>query len=87
MSEIILKGCTTKIKKKIHFTNSIKDIRIGIVFRYNHSPGHFTYDLVFDSECLFLLFVRHIMTVSGCDRELTAHFYSAASLKVHAPDT
>ena len=26
-------------------------------------------------------------TVSGCDRELNAHFYSAASLKYHAPDT
>ena len=25
--------------------------------------------------------------VSGCDRELNAHFYSAASLKYHAPDT
>ena len=44
-----------------------------------------------------LLFVRvlhrfqqlfsHISTVSGCDRELNAHFYSAASLKYHAPDT
>ena len=46
---------------------------------------------------LLLLFVRvlrrfqqifsHITTVSGCDRELNAHFYSAASLKYHAPDT
>ena len=46
---------------------------------------------------LLLLFVRvlhrfqqcfcHITTVSGCDRELSAHFYSAASLKYHAPDT
>ena len=27
------------------------------------------------------------MTVSGCDRELNAHFYSAASLKYHVPDT
>ena len=25
--------------------------------------------------------------VSGCDRELNAHFYSAASLKYHVPDT
>ena len=25
--------------------------------------------------------------VSGCDRELSAHFYSAASLKNHVPDT
>ena len=25
--------------------------------------------------------------VSGCDKELNAHFYSAASLKYHAPDT
>ena len=34
----------------------------------------------------------HITTVSGCDRELnahfySAHFYSAATLKYHAPDT
>ena len=27
------------------------------------------------------------MTVSGCNRELNAHFYSAASLKYHVPDT
>ena len=29
----------------------------------------------------------HITTVSGCDRALNAHFYSAASLKYHVPDT
>ena len=29
----------------------------------------------------------HITTVPGCDRELNAHFYRAASLKYHAPDT
>ena len=29
----------------------------------------------------------HITMVSGCDRELNAHFYSAASLKYLAPDT
>ena len=29
----------------------------------------------------------HIETVSGCGRELNAPFYSAASLKYHAPDT
>ena len=28
-----------------------------------------------------------ITTVSGCDRELNVNFYSAASLKYHAPDT
>ena len=28
-----------------------------------------------------------ITTVSGCDRALSAHFYSAASLKYHVPDT
>ena len=27
------------------------------------------------------------MTVFGCDKELNAHFYSAASLKYHVPDT
>ena len=32
-------------------------------------------------------FFSHITTVSGCDRELNAHFYCAASLKYHAPDT
>ena len=32
-------------------------------------------------------FFSHITTVSGCDRELNAHFYSAASLKYHVPDT
>ena len=29
----------------------------------------------------------HITKVSGRDRELNAHFYSAASLKYHVPDT
>ena len=29
----------------------------------------------------------HITTVSDCDRELNAHFYSAASLKYHVQDT
>ena len=28
-----------------------------------------------------------ITTVSGCNRELGAHFYGAASLKYHVPDT
>ena len=32
-------------------------------------------------------FFSHITTVSGCDRELNAHFYTAASRKYHAPDT
>ena len=35
----------------------------------------------------FQQFFSHITTVSGCDRELNAHFYSAASLKYHALDT
>ena len=35
--------------------------------------------------CLFWFFSH--MTVSGCDRELNAHFYSAASLKYHVLDT
>ena len=35
----------------------------------------------------FQQFFSHITTVSGCDRELNAHFYSAASLKYHTPDT
>ena len=33
-----------------------------------------------------LTILSHIKTVSGCDREIDAHFYSAASLKYHAPD-
>ena len=28
-----------------------------------------------------------ITTVSSCDRDLNIYFYSAASLKYHAPDT
>ena len=31
--------------------------------------------------------ICHITTVSGCDRELNAHFYSAASLWYQIPDT
>ena len=41
--------------------------------------------------CLFWFrfqqFFSHITTVSDCDWDLNAHFYSAASLKYHAPDT
>ena len=42
--------------------------------------------------CLFGFYVAfniicHITTVSGCDRELNAHFYSAASLWYQIPDT
>ena len=32
-------------------------------------------------------FFFHITMVSGCNKELNAHFYSAASLKYHTPDT
>ena len=35
----------------------------------------------------FQQFFGHITTVSGCGRELNAHFYNAASLKYHVPDT
>ena len=54
------------------------------------------FDLYMSSKsccCLFGLniafnnFFSHITMVSGCDRELSAHFYSAASLKNHVPDT
>ena len=38
-------------------------------------------------KCRFQQFFSHITTVSGCDRELNAHFYSATSQKYHAPDT
>ena len=42
--------------------------------------------------CLFVCLIdfqqsfSHIATISGCGRELIAHFHSAASLKYHAPD-
>ena len=35
----------------------------------------------------FQQFFSHITTVSGCDRELSAHFYSAAPSKYQALDT
>ena len=35
----------------------------------------------------FKQFFSHITMVSGCDRELNAHFHCAKSLKYHAPDT
>ena len=35
----------------------------------------------------FQQFFSHITMVCGCNRELNAHFYSAASLKYHVPDT
>ena len=52
------------------------------------------FSLVQTKVCLFVLdkrrfqqFFSHITTVSGYDKELNAHFYSAASLKYHAQDT
>ena len=36
--------------------------------------------------CCFPQLFSHIMTVSGCNRELHACFYNAASLKHHVPD-
>ena len=40
----------------------------------------FGFNVAFNINC-------HITTVSGCDRELNAHFYSAASLWYQIPDT
>ena len=41
--------------------------------------------------CVFritgLKILGHITTMSVCDREPSTHFYSAVSLKYHAPDT
>ena len=58
-------------------------------------PGHrFTFPCW--EICLFVCLFRfnvafniicHITTVSGCDRELNAHFYSAASLWYQIPDS
>ena len=49
---------------------------------------------VWSAQGLFVWVLRHfqqffsyITTVSGCDRELNAHFYNAALLKHHDPDT
>ena len=36
---------------------------------------------------LIVLKSHRTLNQSGCDRELNAHFYSAASLKYHVPDT
>ena len=44
-------------------------------------------DVVCSGLRRFQQFFSHIMTVSGCDRELNAHLDSAASLKYHAPGT
>ena len=42
---------------------------------------------LFGFNVAFNKFFSHIKTVSGCDREVSAHFYCVASLKYHAPDT
>ena len=53
-------------------------IRIVYWWNDNHSSGQ---------SRRFQHYFSHITRVSGCDRELSAHFYSAASLKRLAPDT
>ena len=35
----------------------------------------------------FYVAFNNFSVISRCDRELNAHFYSAASLKYHVPDT
>ena len=59
-------------------------------------PTETSYSLVCVCVCVcvcirvksrFQQFFSHITTVSGCDKELNAHFYGAASLKYHVPDT
>ena len=49
-------------------------------------------DSIYLFVCLFgfnvaFNIICHIATVSGCDRELNAHFYSAASQWYQIPDT
>ena len=54
---------------------------------YIRSNGTEKLCLFFLVERRFQQFFTHITTMSGCGKEFNAHFYSAASLKYHAPDT
>ena len=49
--------------------------------RSSHGVAQLLFDVTFNN------FSAIVMMVSGCDRELNACFYSAASLKYHARDT
>ena len=62
---------------------------VRLLFRENSISNLF---VCFNFVCLFgfnvaFNIICHITTVSGCDRELNAHFYSAASLRYQIPDT
>ena len=59
----------------------------NICFHFVQQTGVFGYVCLFWFNVAFKKILSHITTVSGCDRELNAHFYSAVSLKSHDPDT
>ena len=57
-----------------------------LLFLNNRWFWHILSTQVSDTAPMVLWF-SHITTVCGCHRELSAHFYSAVSLKYYAPDT
>ena len=57
-------------------------------FSYYYSSVHFfSIDIFLFGFNVAFNIICHITTVSGCDREINAHFYSAASLWYQIPDT
>ena len=71
-------------------------LKFMIIAMTDFDSVNFPFWLVYLFVCLFVyLFgfyvafniICHITTVSSCDREFNAHFYSAASLWYQIPDT
>ena len=84
-----------KIDECAHQINLISARLIFLSLPVPNCPGSFIIALLYQLliGCLFWFNVafNNFSVISrrwsGCDRKLSAQFYSAASLKYHAPDT
>ena len=57
----------------------------GLYDENDHYNEHILYVVVCSGLTSLSTFFSHITTVSGCDRELIAHFYCAAVTEVSCP--
>ena len=77
--------CPSKDSNSLSWTKHVDQTSVSGLYDEN---GQYNEHNPVVCSCLTSVstFFIHITTVSGCDRELNAHFYCAASLKYHAPD-
>ena len=66
---------------------TVKTDQTGQMSNMKKRKFYFFLLLLSYSDFISLSAIFHIAAVSGCDRELNAHFKSAASLTYHTSDT